>query len=79
MLFDSLLGKTIEGFSFTANSVAMHLDTSFIFLEGPIRGSGEGVLFETGKIEIHDNGEKIFFSSGVKFNIAPSSMKEEKN
>ena len=37
------------------------------------------LLFETGKIEIHDNGEKIFFSSGVKFNIAPSSMKEEKN
>ena len=79
MLFDSLLGKTIEGFSFTANSVAMNLDTSFIFLEGPIRGNGEGVLFETGKIEIHDKGEKIFFSSGVKFNIAPSSMKEEKN
>lgn len=79
LLFDSLLGKTIEGFSFTANSVSMNLDTSFIFLEGPIRGNGEGVLFETGKIEIHDNGEKIFFSSGVKFNIAPSSMKEEKN
>ena len=40
----------------------MNLDTSFIFLEGPIKGNGEGILFETGKVEIHDNGEKIFFS-----------------
>ncbi len=79
LLFDNLFGETIEDYSFSATSVSMNLDTSFIFLEGPIRGNGEGVLFETGKVEIHNKGKKIFFSSGVKFNISPSSIKEKKN
>ena len=77
MFFDNLTGKSVDGYSFSANAVSVNLDNSFIFFNGPIFGNGEGVKFETGKIEIHDKGEKIFFSSGVKFNITPNLAKEK--
>jgi len=77
LFFDNLTGKSVDGYSFSANAVSVNLDNSFIFFNGPIFGNGEGVKFETGKIEIHDKGEKIFFSSGVKFNITPNLAKEK--
>jgi len=70
ILFGDLIGETFEGYSFNANSLSMDLDTSFIFVNGPINGGKENIVFETGKIEIHDKGDKIFFSSGVKFIIS---------
>ena len=45
-------------------------DGSFIFVNGPINGGKEDIVFESGKIEIHDKGDKIFFSSGVKLIIS---------
>ena len=73
ILFDNLKGKTFEGYSFIANSVSMNLDTSFIFIDGPVSGSGDNVNFEAGKIEVHDKGSKIFFSSGIKLKISKST------
>ena len=70
ILFGDLIGETFEGYSFNANSLSMDLDTSFIFVNGPINGGKEDIVFESGKIEIHDKGDKIFFSSGVKLIIS---------
>ncbi len=70
ILFGDLLGETFEGYSFNADSLSMDLDTSFIFVNGPINGGKEDIVFESGKIEIHDKGDKIFFSSGVKLIIS---------
>ena len=70
ILFGDLIGETFEGYSFNANSLSMDLDTSFIFVNGPINGGKENIVFETGKIEIHDKGDRIFFSSGVKLIIS---------
>ena len=70
ILFGDLIGETFEGYSFNANSLSMDLDTSFIFVNGPINGGKENIVFETGKIEIHDKGDEIFFSSGVKLIIS---------
>ena len=69
ILFGDLLGETFEGYSFNANSLSMDLDTSLIFVNGPIKGGKENIVFESGKIEINDKGSKIFFSSGVKLLI----------
>ena len=69
ILFDNLEGKTFDGYSFIANSVSMSLDTSFIFIDGPVIGSKENVNFDAGKIEVHDKGSKIFFSSGIRLKI----------
>ena len=68
-MFDNIKGKTFDGYSFTANSVSMNLDTSFILVDGPVIGGNNNVYFEAGKIEVHDKGAKIFFSSGVKLNL----------
>ena len=70
ILFDNLEGKTFDGYSFIANSVSMNLDTSFIFIEGPVIGGKENTNFEAGKIEVHDKGSKIFFSSGIRLKIS---------
>jgi len=56
ILFDNIKGKTFDGYSFTANSVSMNLDTSFILVDGPVIGGNNNVYFEAGKIEVHDKG-----------------------
>ena len=63
-------GKTFDGYSFIANSVSMNLDTSFIFIDGPVIGGKDNINFDAGKIEIHDKGSKIFFSSGIRLKIS---------
>ena len=70
ILFDNLQGKTFDGYSFIANSVSMNLDTSFIFIDGPVIGGKDNINFDAGKIEVHDKGSKIFFSSGIKLKIS---------
>ena len=70
ILFDNLQGKTFDGYSFIANSVSMNLDTSFIFIDGPVIGGKDNINFDAGKIEIHDKGSKIFFSSGIRLKIS---------
>ncbi|MDC0247378.1 LPS export ABC transporter periplasmic protein LptC [OCS116 cluster bacterium] len=70
ILFDNLEGKTFDGYSFTANSVSMNLDTSFIFIDGPVIGGKDNINFDAGKIEVYDKGLKIFFSSGIKLKIS---------
>jgi hypothetical protein len=47
----------------------MNLDTSFIFIDGPVSGGRDNVNFEAGKIEVHDKGSKLFFSSGIRLKI----------
>jgi len=78
-LYENLLGKTFEGYSFSAVSANMNLDTNFTFFEGPIIGSNRGVLFEAGQMEIQEKGEKIFFSSGVKVKIQSELLEEKEN
>ena len=68
--FDNLQGKTFDGYSFVANSVSMNLDTSFIFIDGPVIGGKDNINFDAGKIEIHEKGSKIFFSSGIRLKIS---------
>ena len=70
ILFDNLEGKTFDGYSFVANSVSMNLDTSFIFIDGPVIGGKDNINFDAGKIEVYDKGLKIFFSSGIKLKIS---------
>ena len=70
ILFDNLEGKTFDGYSFVANSVSMNLDTSFIFIDGPVIGGKDNINFDAGKIEVHDKGSKIFFSSGIRLKIS---------
>ena len=70
ILFDNLEGKTFDGYSFVANSVSMNLDTSFIFIDGPVIGGKDNINFDAGKIEVYDKGSKIFFSSGIKLKIS---------
>ena len=70
ILFDNLEGKTFDGYSFTANSLSMNLDTSFIFIDGPVIGGKDNINFDAGKIEVYDKGSKIFFSSGIKLKIS---------
>ena len=41
----------------------MDLDTSFNFVNCPINGGKEDIVFESGKIEIHDKGDKIFYQN----------------
>jgi len=77
ILFDNLEGKTFDGYSFIANSVSMNLDTSFIFIDGPVSGGGENVNFEAGKIEVHDKGTKIFFSSGISLKVSKQANELE--
>ena len=48
----------------------MIVDTSFIFMDGPGCGGKENVNFDAGKIEVHDKGSKIFFSSGIRLKIS---------
>tara|TARA_B100000427_G_scaffold326739_1_gene335968 strand:+ start:1148 stop:1777 length:630 start_codon:yes stop_codon:yes gene_type:complete len=78
-LYENLVGKTFEGFSFSAVSANMNLDTNFTFFEGPIIGSNQGVTFEAGQMEIQEKGDKIFFSSGVKVKILSGLLEENKN
>jgi len=78
ILFDNLEGKTFDGYSFTANSLSMNLDTSFIFIDGPVIGGKDNINFDAGKIEVYDKGSKIFFSSGIKLKIS-KSISELKN
>ena len=70
ILFDNLEGKTFDGYSFVANSVSMNLDTSFIFIDGPVIGGKDNINFDAGKIEVYVKGLKIFFSSGIKLKIS---------
>ena len=46
ILFDNLQGKTFDGYSFIANSVSMNLDTSFIFIDGPVIGGKDNINFD---------------------------------
>ena len=78
-LYENLLGKTFEGYSFSAVSANMNLDTNFTFFEGPIIGSNQGVVFEAGQMEIQEKGDKIFFSSGVKVKILSGLLEEKEN
>lgn len=78
-LYENLVGKTFEGYSFSAVSANMNLDTNFTFFEGPIIGSNQGVTFEAGQMEIQEKGDKIFFSSGVKVKILSGLLEENKN
>ena len=78
-LYEDLLGETFEGYSFSAVSVNMNLDTNFTFFEGPIFGSNQGMVFEAGKMEIQKKGDKIFLSSGVKVKILSGLLEEKEN
>ena len=48
----------------------MNLDTSFIYIDGPVIGGKDNINFDAGKIEVHDKGSKIFFSSGIRLKIS---------
>ena len=58
---------------FIAQVVNVNLETGFTFLNGPVQGKKGEIEFDAGHVEIHERGNKIFISSGIKL-IVPASL-----
>ena len=76
IFFDDIVSKTSDGYDFIAQVVNVNLDTGFTFLDGPVQGRKGEIEFDAGNVEIHERGNKIFISSGVKLIIPSSFMKQ---
>ena len=76
IFFDDIVLKTSDGYDFIAQVVNVNLETGFTFLDGPVQGRKGEIEFDAGNVEIHERGNKIFISSGVKLIIPSSFMKQ---
>ena len=76
IFFDDIVSKTSDGYDFIAQVVNVNLETGFTFLNGPVQGRKGEIEFDAGHVEIHERGNKIFISSGVKLNIPDSFIKK---
>ena len=76
IFFDDIVSKTSDGYDFIAQVVNVNLETGFTFLDGPVQGRKGEIEFDAGNVEIHERGNKIFISSGVKLIIPSSFMKQ---
>ena len=76
IFFDDIVSKTSDGYDFIAQVVNVNLETGFTFLDGPVQGRKGEIEFDAGHVEIHERGNKIFISSGVKLIIPSSFMKQ---
>ena len=76
IFFDDIVSKTSDGYDFIAQVVNVNLETGFTFLNGPVQGKKGEVEFDAGHVEIHERGNKIFISSGVKLIIPASFIKQ---
>ena len=70
---DDIVSKTSDGYDFIAQVVNVNLETGFTFLNGPVQGKKGEIEFDAGHVEIHERGNKIFISSGIKL-ILPASL-----
>jgi len=73
IFFDDIVSKTSDGYDFIAQVVNVNLETGFTFLNGPVQGKKGEIEFDAGHVEIHERGNKIFISSGIKL-IVPASL-----
>ena len=73
IFFDDIVSKTSDGYDFIAQVVNVNLETGFTFLDGPVQGRKGEIEFDAGHVEIHERGNKIFISSGIKL-IVPASF-----
>lgn len=73
IFFDDIVSKTSDGYDFIAQVVNVNLETGFTFLNGPVQGKKGEIEFDAGHVEIHERGNKIFISSGIKL-IVPASF-----
>ena len=73
IFFDDIVSKTSDGYDFIAQVVNVNLETGFTFLDGPVQGRKGEIEFDAGHVEIHERGNKIFISSGIKL-ILPASF-----
>ena len=73
IFFDDIISKTSDGYDFIAQVVNVNLETGFTFLDGPVQGRKGDIEFDAGHVEIHERGNKIYISSGVKL-IIPASF-----
>ena len=73
IFFDDIVSKTSDGYDFIAQVVNVNLETGFTFLDGPVQGRKGEIEFDAGHVEIHERGNKIFISSGIKL-IVPASL-----
>ena len=78
IFFDDIVSKTSDGYDFIAQVVNVNLETGFTFLDGPVQGRKGDIEFDAGHVEIHERGNKIYISSGVKLTI-PSSYIQHMN
>lgn len=78
VFFDDIVSKTSDGYDFIAQVVNVNLETGFTFLDGPVQGRKGDIEFDAGHVEIHERGNKIYISSGVKLTI-PSSYIQHMN
>lgn len=76
IFFDDIVSKTSDGYDFIAQVVNVNLETGFTFLNGPVQGRKGEIEFDAGHVEIHERGNKIFISSGVKLLIPASFIKQ---
>ena len=76
IFFDDIVSKTSDGYDFIAQVVIVNLETGFTFLNGPVQGRKGQIEFDAGHVEIHERGNKIFISSGVKLIIPASFIKQ---
>tara|TARA_B000000557_G_scaffold205549_1_gene171120 strand:- start:362 stop:970 length:609 start_codon:yes stop_codon:yes gene_type:complete len=76
IFFDDIVSKTSDGYDFIAQVVNVNLETGFTFLNGPVQGRKGEIEFDAGHVEIHERGNKIFISSGVKLIIPASFIKQ---
>ena len=76
IFFDDIVSKTSDGYDFIAQVVNVNLETGFTFLNGPVQGRKCQIEFDAGHVEIHERGNKIFISSGVKLIIPASFIKQ---
>ena len=78
IFFDDIISKTSDGYDFIAQVVNVNLETGFTFLDGPVQGRKGDIEFDAGHVEIHERGNKIYISSGVKLTIPASFMQQIK-
>ena len=76
IFFDDIISKTSDGYDFIAQVVNVNLETGFTFLDGPVQGRKGDIEFDAGHVEIHERGNKIYISSGVKLTIPASFMQQ---
>ena len=78
IFFGDIISKTSDGYDFIAQVVNVNLETGFTFLDGPVQGRKGDIEFDAGHVEIHERGNKIYISSGVKLTIPASFMQQIK-